>query len=205
MKKLAIAARSLMLVIAVTAASCSNADNKDAAAVTTGQPAAAATASINIRYVDIDTVMSYYNLSKELNEQGRKLMLDYQRIENQKRNEIQNLGASIEQKRNANGYLSQESFDADVNSFNRKQNEAANILGAHQEKIQKQLADFDRQLNDSVNNFIKEFNAKRGYDAILYRASGLYFNPALDITQEVIEGLNARYTAPRKEDKKDAK
>ena len=121
-------------------------------------------------------------------------MLDYQRMENQKTNEIQNLAAQIEQKQKSNGYLSQESFDADVNNVNRKQSEAANILRAHQEKIQKQVAEFNRQLGDSIQNFIKEYNATRNYDAILYRASGLYFNPALDITGEIIEGLNARYT-----------
>ena len=33
----------------------------------------------------------------------------------------------------------------------------------------------------------------RGYDAILYKNAGVFFNPALDITAEVIEGLNAAY------------
>lgn len=197
MKKTALAAKTLTVLLAAGLISC--ADNK-ANNENTGAPAAANAANtesataINIRYVDIDSVMSAYTLAKELNEQGRKIMLDYQRMENQKRNEIQSLGASIEQKRNSNGYLSQESFDADVNSLNRKQTEAANILGAHQEKINKQLAEFDRQLNDSIRGFIEQYNATRNYDAILYRASGLYFNPALDITEEIIAGLNARYT-----------
>ena len=124
-------------------------------------------------------------------------MLDYQRMENQKTNELQNLAAQIEQKRNNNGYLSQESFDADVQNVQRKQNEASKILGAHQEKIQNQIAEFNRQLSDSIQNFIKDYNATRHYDAILYRASGLYFNPALDITGEIIEGLNARYKSDK--------
>ena len=50
------------------------------------------------------------------------------------------------------------------------------------------------QLHDSINSFINDYNAKHGYDAILLRSSGLYFNPALDITSEVVAGLNARYT-----------
>ena len=196
MKKTVFAAKSLIAIFAASIISCGGTETKDA---TTASPApadtqATASATINIRYVDIDSVMSAYTLSKELNEQGRKLMLDYQRMENQKRNEIQNLGASIEQKQKNNGYLSQESFDADVNNFNRKQNEAANILGAHQEKINKQLAEFDRQLNDSVRGYIEVYNSTRGYDAILFKASGLYFNPALDITDEIIAGLNSRYT-----------
>ena len=195
MKKTSFAAKSLIVLIAAGMISCAQGDNKEnvadgAQASTADAPAPA----LSIRYVDIDSVMATYTLSKELDEQGRKLMLDYQRMENQKQNELQNLAAQIEQKRNNNGYLSQESFDADVNNLNKKQNEAANILRAHQEKVQKQLAEFNRQLTDSIQNFIKDYNATRNYDAILYRASGLYFNPALEITGEIIEGLNARYT-----------
>ena len=195
MKKTSFAAKSLIVLIAAGMISCAQGDNKEnvadgAQASTADAPAPA----LSIRYVDIDSVMATYTLSKELDEQGRKLMLDYQRMENQKQNELQNLAAQIEQKRNNNGYLSQESFDADVNNLNKKQNEAANILRAHQEKVQKQIAEFNRQLTDSIQNFIKDYNATRNYDAILYRASGLYFNPALEITGEIIEGLNVRYT-----------
>lgn len=195
MKKTSFAAKALLAVLAAGMISCSGNSGKDAKApATAAGDSSKCSATINIRYVDIDSVMAAYTLSKELNEQGRKLMLDYQRMENQKQNELQNLAAQIEQKRNNNGYLSQESFDADVNNLNKKQNEAANILRAHQEKVQKQIAEFNRQLTDSIQNFIKDYNATRNYDAILYRASGLYFNPALEITGEIIEGLNARYT-----------
>lgn len=195
MKKTAFAAKALIVLFAAGMISCSQSAGTDKPAAATDSTTTDAQAvSLNIRYVDLDSVMATYTLSKELDEQGRKLMLDYQRMENQKTNEIQNLAAQIEQKRNNNGYLTQESFDADVNNVNRKQNEAANILRAHQEKIQKQIAEFNLQLSDSVQNFIKDYNATRKYDAILLRSAGLYYNPDLDITGEIIDGLNARYT-----------
>ena len=57
--------------------------------------------------------------------------------------------------------------------------------------------------SESINNFIAEYVKTHSYDAILYHAAGVYFNPALDITDEVVEGLNARYKAPEtKTDKK---
>lgn len=201
MKKIAIAAKSLIAILAAGMISCAGSGNTNPAnnsSATVSTDSTNAVAGLSIRYVDIDSVMATYTLSKELDEQGRKLMLDYQRMENQKQNELQNLAAQIEQKRNNNGYLSQESFDADVQNVQRKQNEAAKILGAHQEKIQKQIAEFHNQLSDSINNFIEEYNSTRHYDAILYRGSGLYFNPALDITGEIIEGLNARYVPAEK-------
>ena len=64
---------------------------------------------------------------------------------------------------------------------------------AQQELLQQQM-----QLNDSIDSFIKDYNAKHGYDAILFKNAGVYFNPALDITNEVIEGLNARYNKVEK-------
>ena len=70
------------------------------------------------------------------------------------------------------------------------------MLGARQNSISAKMAERQKVLQDSVDNFLRAYNATRHYDAILLRESGVYFNPALDITQEVIAGLNARYKAP---------
>ena len=98
MKKTAFAAKALIVLIAAGMISCSqSAGNDSAVAASDSTSTNAQAASLNIRYVDLDSVMASYTLSKELDEQGRKLMLDYQRMENQKTNEIQNLAAQIEQ------------------------------------------------------------------------------------------------------------
>ena len=55
-----------------------------------------------------------------------------------------------------------------------------------------------RTVNDSIQAFIKDYNKTRGYDAILYKNATLYINPDLDITSEVLEGLNARYNKVKK-------
>lgn len=199
MKKLAIAVRLFAVVLAIGATACSQAGDKseDAAAAPEASAAEKAAASAcNIRYLNLDTVFNNYKLAQEVSKEGQKLMLDYQNLERQKQNELQRLGSSIEQKRNSNGYLSQESFDADVNNFNKKQSEAANVLGARQNSISEKMAERHKVLQDSLDSFLRDYNAKHGYDAILLRESGVLFNPALDITQEVIAGLNARYKAP---------
>lgn len=202
MKKLAIAVRIFAVALAIGATACSKADENADATAADSAPAAqdgATTAGGGIRYLNLDTVFANYTLAQEISKEGQKLMLDYQNLERQKQGELQRLGSSIEQKRNSNGYLSQESFDADVNNFNKKQNEAANVLGARQNSISAQMAERQKVLQDSLDNFLRDFNATRHYDAILLRESGVYFNPALDITQEVIAGLNARYKAPAAE------
>ena len=73
------------------------------------------------------------------------------------------------------------------------QADAQNALAARQRKAEQDLLVQNQQLNDSIQSFIKDYNSSHHYDAILFKAAGVYFNPALDITKEVVEGLNGRY------------
>ena len=52
------------------------------------------------------------------------------------------------------------------------------------------------QLTDSLNNYLKEFNADGRYHIILSNSAKdnvLWAAEQYDITNEVIEGMNARY------------
>ena len=48
-------------------------------------------------------------------------------------------------------------------------------------------------VQDEIVAFINEYNLTRKYDAIIYKSAGIVFNPALDITNDIVSGLNARY------------
>ena len=54
-------------------------------------------------------------------------------------------------------------------------------------------------LQDEIIAYINEYNITRKYDAILYKSAGLVFNPALDITDEIIVGLNEKYVKPQED------
>lgn len=203
MKKLAIAANALLAVLAISSlASCSSNSNTndsvEASAVKGNDSVAAVASQINIRFINEDTISANYNLAKDFKEQAIR---EYSKLENARQaraNEIQKFGAQIEQKMKSNGYLSEASYNADMAKINKMQEDAQNYLANMQRNTEQQLAAQQQQLTDSINAFIKEYNATKHYDAILYRAAGVYFNPALDITNEVLEGLNARYNKVKK-------
>ena len=72
---------------------------------------------------------------------------------------------------------------------------AQNEIAKLQQSGDNQLMQSQKQLNDSIDNFLKDYAAKNHYDVILKKAAAtLYINPSLDVTDEVIEGLNKRYT-----------
>ena len=194
MKKSAIAANALIAVLAISSlASCSsNSTEAPGESAPAGKDSVTAvTPAINIRYINEDTISANYNLAKDFKEQAIR---EYSKLENARQaraNEIQKFGAQIEQKMKSNGYLSEASYNADMAKFNKMQEDAQNYLANMQRNT-------EQQLTDSINAFIKYYNATKHYDAILYRAAGVYFNPALDITDEVLSGLNARYNKVKK-------
>lgn len=149
--------------------------------------------SLNIRYVDGDSIMANYNLAKDLQEYMLQAQSKLDNLQQQRGTEIQRFGAQIEQKMRNNSYLSEQSYNADVQQLQKMQQSAESAMGELQRKTAQEIEAQQQQLNDSIENFIKEYNQSKGYDAILLKSSGLYFNPALDITKEVVEGLNKRY------------
>ncbi len=200
MNKLAISASALLLsLFAISATSCGDKSSKDAPAQAPVKAAAADDATaplINIRYIDSDSLMAHYNLATDFQEASMRAVSRIENARQAKAAEIQKFGAAIEQKARSNGYLTEASYNADMQKIQKMQQDAENYLASLSRKTESELAQQQLQLNDSIENYIKIYNKDKGYDAILFKGAGVYFNPALDITNEIIAGLNARYKKP---------
>ena len=198
MKKSAFAVSALIL--AMSAMSCSDNSTNDSAkdADKAKKETAKATSNkfeptTNIRYYNMDSVMNNYEMVKTFNEVNLRTMTELQNAEQSRGNEIQRMANSIQQKVQSNGYLSEASYNADMTALNQKQQQAQNYLGSLQAKAQQEAMRQQQVFLDSLNNFLADYNRTRHYDAILIYSPGEIFNPALDITDEVLAGLNARY------------
>lgn len=153
----------------------------------------AAMEKLTIRYVDEDSIMNSYNLAKDINEAMLRWQNKLDAAQQQKGNEINKFGNAMQQKYKNNGYLTEESFNADQAKLEKMQNDAQTYIGKMQQDIQKELTQSQNQLVDSINNFMKEYAKQKGYDMVLRKSATLYIDPKYDVTQEVIEGLNKRY------------
>lgn len=152
----------------------------------------------NYRYVDLDSVLAKYNLAKDYNEEMMRMQASMESTMKKHETRIQSLANTMQNKMNNNGYLTQESYELDQRSMANMQNEAQKQAATLQNTFDQQVLQAQKNVNDSINAFINDYNKSRGYDAILFKAATLYINPDLDITDEVIEGLNARYNKVKK-------
>lgn len=159
------------------------------------------TMTLPVAYVNIDSVLTNYQYAKEASEALMKKTEASRASLTQKQKQLVAEQQEFQRKYQNNAFLSQE----------RAQQEAARIqkLGADLEQTAGRLDNeltmeqirVNNQLADSVRLCIKEFNKTANYH-IIFSNSGLdnvlYAKEKYNITNKVIEMLNARHAATPK-------
>ena len=144
---------------------------------------------LRIVYVNIDSLVLRYNFAIDINtDLIRKEQNITTRLEKEKR-QIESLKASLVTT------ISPQEFLRRQISIQEKETELAKLRNRLYADLKKNDDMKNRELRDSINNFIKEYNKKKGYDYILTKIDDnmLFANKSLDITEEVINELNNRY------------
>lgn len=191
------AAYSFALTMCIVLPSCSQ-QKEDKTPVAAAQDTTPAHVLPNYRYVDIDTVLSKYNLAKDYSEEMVRMQNNMESEAKRHENSIQSLATTIQNKMQNNGYLSEASYKADQEKFNNMQVNAQKAMANLQSSFEAAMLSANKTVNDSIIAYIKEYNSKKGYDAIFQKGATLYIDPALDITSDIVEGLNARYNKVKK-------
>ena len=149
--------------------------------------------NLKIRYIDEDSIMANYNLAKDINEAMLRRQNQFDAAQKQRGNEISKFGNAMQQKYQDNQYLTEEAFNADQAKLQKMQADAENYLNGLQQSIQNELNQSQIQLLDSIDNFMKDYAKKKGFDMVLRKSATLFIDEKYDVTKEVIDGLNKRY------------
>lgn len=195
MKKTALlAAAFIAAAVSFTACNNNGSDKKEGKASTPVKPSVEG--MTNIRWYDLDSVSNNYKLVELLNSEAEASMNSYQSFARQKSSEVAALQKKIEDKMRNNGYLTEESYNNDMRDYQNKAQNAQNAIAEREQQIAEQAAAQQKQLLDSLENFLNYYAAQNGFDIILIKTPGLHLSPELEITDDIISGLNSRYQAP---------
>lgn len=161
----------------------------------------ASASNLKIAYVEVDTLLSQYNFCEDLNREMVKKEENSRLVLNQKANELGKAKQEFQKKYENNAFISQERAQQEYNRLAKLEQD----LQALQNKLSNELATENQKnslmLRDSINSFLKEYNKTKGYSLILSNTGFdnlLYADSAFNITKEIVDGLNARYSAPKK-------
>ncbi|MDZ7607429.1 MAG: OmpH family outer membrane protein [Cyclobacteriaceae bacterium] len=164
-----------------------------------GSPAASENAAglskdgLSIAYVNSDSLLKNYDyfkdLEKQFNEKRDKLNAEYQNRGMGLQREIQNFQATA-------GNMTQNQARAVQEDLQKKQQN----LMMYQEQLGQQLMQEEARMNtalyDKVADYLREYGLNKNLQIVLTYTKGsgvLYANDNLDITNEIMVGLNEAY------------
>lgn len=179
------------LAIAMTLASCNNASPK-----MDEQPASAGSATgLKVAFVEVDSIMTQYDFAKDYSVTLQKKSNNARNTLTQKGNQLQAAVNNFQQKLGNNGFQSREQAASVQAAIERQQRDLQELQVRLENELAIETDKFNRALRDSLNNFLKAYNADKHYDFILTKQGDniLYADKKYDITLDVINGLNKRY------------
>jgi len=152
------------------------------------------TANIKIAYVDLDSIQEKYTFYKEKTKEFEKKKEDADR-------DLNNAFQKIEAERIAFAKRGESITQAEYENFQRSYQSKMQNLEQQKMVMENNIAGEGIKTMDDlkgrINEFLKEYNKKKGYSYIFSYSSSLnvlfYKDSAYNITDEVVAGLNESY------------
>ena len=155
---------------------------------------------MKIAFVEVDTLLSKYNFCIDLNEAMVKKSENVRLTLNQKAKELDKQKQEFQTKVQNNAYISQERAQQEYNRIAKLEQDLQNLSNKLQAELMSENEKNSLQLRDSINSFLKEYNKTKGYSFIISNTGFdnlLYADGIYNITDEILAGLNARYSAKK--------
>lgn len=152
---------------------------------------------LKIAYVEVDSLMSQYQFCKDynllLNKKGENAANTLQ----QKQRALQQHANALQKKYESNGFTTRDELERAQNQLAKEQQDLAELDQRLTNELAMENAKLNEELRDSIQAFLKVYNKTKKFDYIFSRQGDniLLANKSLDITNEVVAGLNKRYKA----------
>jgi outer membrane protein len=155
------------------------------------------TLNYRIAYINVDTLLKKYKYYEIL----EKKLLDKQKsLENSLNSKMQEFEKEVKEfqkKIQLNSFLSEESAKRQQQELIIKEQNLYKMREDLSLQLAKETQELEKQLLDTVVNFLKEYNRDNKYDFIFNKAALLYGVEAMDITDTIVYLLNQRYEASK--------
>ncbi|HIS33650.1 MAG TPA: OmpH family outer membrane protein [Candidatus Avirikenella pullistercoris] len=192
----------VVMTVALFAACGNNAKegNGNTAAVATDKTANSPVAA-NIVYVNNDTLINGYLLFKELEGKYREKAEKVQSELESRTRSLERKAADYQEKVTKGLVTRAQALEIEQGLQTDQQS-----LLQYRDQVMTDLAEEEQVMFNNIWHniieYLNKYNEEKGYDMILNNNGAtntiLVGNPALDITKEVMEGLNKEYTANQK-------
>lgn len=184
-------------VAALAIAIASPAKSKKAVSETTVETTAQAG---DIVYLRIDTLVVQYDMYNDLRSAFEAKATGVQDDLQKKSRKFDSDVKSFENQINK-GLLTRSAAEQQQAALQQRQQDLQNEAAQKQYELQEEEAVMMNQVMDAIKTYLAQYNKDHNFAAILTTSEAtnvvIMGSPALDITQEIVEGLNANYIRTR--------
>ena len=187
----------LAMSIALGLASCSN--NKETGNEEVAQTAETEATGLRIAYVELDSLMSQYQLYKDYEEVLTRKCTDIQNTLAQKQRKLESSATAMQRKYENNGFQTRDELERAQQSLQQQEMELQQLAAKLNNEFNEEQARINQEARDSIQAFLKIYNQTKKYDYVMIKAGDnlLIANPKYNITKDIVTGLNKRYNAKK--------
>lgn len=188
----------LILAVAVAAVVCSCNATGNTAATQTSNPAqtGAVAPQGSIVYIQLDSLINQYDMFNDLRSELESKAQAIQDDLTKKGRSFESAAKDFETKI-AKGLLTRSQAEEQQQRLVERQQNLQNLSQQKQLEMAEEEAVMMRKVMDAVQTFIDKYNQEKGYALILTTSAAsttvITGNPSLNITQDVLNGLNEEY------------
>ena len=155
---------------------------------------------IRIVYVDLDTIMYRYDFAVDINKEMISRETRIKSTLKSRREQLEEEITEFEYKCNAKTFSSESQYNEEREEIINKEQEFFKLRDELYMQLETETLAKNKELRDTINNYIREHNKEKGYDFIITKIGDniLYANSTLNITMEIVDGLNKRYRKNKK-------
>lgn len=187
----------LAMSIALGLASCSN--NKETGNEEVAQTVETEATGLRIAYVELDSLMSQYQLYKDYEEVLTRKGTDIQNTLAQKQRKLESSATAMQRKYENNGFQTRDELERAQQSLQQQEMELQQLAAKLNNEFNEEQARINQEARDSIQAFLKIYNQTKKYDYVMIKAGDnlLIANPKYNITKDIVTGLNKRYNAKK--------
>ncbi len=190
---------AVLFTAAMFLASCNTNNAAPAAqqAVQAGETAPAG----SIVYIQMDSLVNQYDMFNDLKSE---IEAKVQAIDDDLRKKSNSLEKSVQDFQNKlnKGLLTRSQAESQQQSLMEREQSLRNLTAQKQMEMQEEEAVMVRKVMDAIQTYLNEYNKTHNYALILTTSAAtntvIVGNPSLDITNDVLAGLNAEYIKSKK-------
>lgn len=153
---------------------------------------------LKIAYINVDSLLANYQYYQDLAEEITRKEENYRLALTEEANKWQKDVEDYQKKVRNGVYSSAERAQSEENRLAKKQQAIQEKSEKYTQELMAERDANSLKINETIDNYIKEFNKANGYNIIINKAALLFVDQSMDITAEILEGLNAAYNKPGK-------